>query len=101
MILDNIITICAIFGLAYLLKQSDGPWGIMAWIRNKLMKNKYVGVFFFKLLDCWYCTGCWAGAVVYLLHEKSWHVNLFILWVLAGGASSLILNAVLEKLWQE
>lgn len=101
MILDSIITIMSIFGAAYFAKESSGPFGIMSLVRNKLISNKYIGVFFFKLFDCFFCTGCWSGGIIYLLHESEWHVNLFVLWVLAGGAISFILNAILERLWRE
>lgn len=88
----------SMFGLTFLIKESDGPWGIMAWVRNKLMTNKYVGVFFFKLLECYFCVGFWAGIAVYLLSPRPWEVNILICFGLAGGATSLILNGVLMKL---
>jgi hypothetical protein len=88
--LDFLITVCAIFGLAFLLKESDGPWGIIAGSRNLLMRNKYVGVFFYKLLDCYFCIGCHCGWIVYLLHEHSYNWRSFILWTLGGGIISLL-----------
>lgn len=96
--MEIIFAILAIYGLSFLIKDSAGPWGIMSWLRSKLMNNKYVGVFFYKLLDCYFCVGCHAGWIVYLLHEKEWRINLLICWVLAGGAISLIMDAVLGKL---
>jgi len=96
--LDCIITICAIFGLAFLLKESDGPWGVVAWLRNKLMKNEHVGVFFYKLLGCYFCLGFHCGWIAYLLHEPSFTIQFFILWGLAGGIISLIFDALLSKL---
>ena len=96
--LDCIITIVAIFGLAFLIKESDGPWGVIAWARNWLMTNKVVGVFFFKLLDCYFCLGFHCGWLVYLLHEQSWSLSFFILWGLAGGMLSLTFDMLLKKL---
>ena len=98
--LDCIIVICAIFGLAFLIKENDGPWGIIAKSRNFLMSNKYVGVFFYKLLDCYFCLGCYCGSIIYLLHEKYWTIQLFILWALAGGIISLFMSALISKLYQ-
>lgn len=95
-----LINLFAIFGLAFLIKESDGPWGIMAWIRNKLIDNKYVGVFFFKLLDCYFCMGCHCGWIVYLLTVNVYAWQFFILWTLAGGTISLIIDALLSKLHQ-
>jgi hypothetical protein len=96
-----IVSILAIYGLAFFVKESDGPWGIMNWIRRQLLSNKYVGVFFFKLLDCYFCTGCWAGLAVYLLSAEHIKLTEAVVWVLAGGASSLILDAVLTRLHRQ
>jgi hypothetical protein len=96
--MEIIIYIFAIYGLAFAIKESDGPWGVMALIRNKLMQNKHVGVFCYKLLDCYFCLGCHCGWIIYLLSAKEWHLNLLICWSLAGGVISLILDAVLTRL---
>lgn len=96
--MDLIISILSIFGLAFFFKESDGPWGIMAWSRSKLMNNKYVGVFFYNLLNCYFCLGCHCGWLVYLLQAPTYSVQFFILWTLAGGVISLILDGVLSKL---
>jgi len=98
MILFNLL---AIFGLAFLIKESDGPWGIMAWIRNKLMRNKYVGTFFYKLLECYFCIGFHCGWIVYLLSAETPRWNFLILWGLAGGIFSLILDAALMRLYSQ
>jgi hypothetical protein len=96
--LDCIITICAIFGLAFLLKESDGPWGLIGKGRNLLLTNKHVGVFFYQLLDCYFCLGFHCGWIAYLLHEHHYSLQFFILWGLAGGIISLTFNALLSKL---
>lgn len=96
--LDAIIVVCAIFGLAFLLKESDGPWGLIGRARNILLNNKHVGVFFFKLLDCYFCLGFHCGWIVYLLHESHYSVHFFILWGLAGTMISLTFNSLLSKL---
>jgi len=96
--MNLVISILAIFGLAFLIKESDGPWGIMSWMRNKLMANKYVGVFFYKLLSCYFCVGFHCGWIVYLLQADSYKIQFFILWGLAGAAVSLILDGVVAKL---
>ena len=96
--LEVIITIFAIPGLAFLLKDSDGPWDIMNWFRRTIFNNKYVGVFFVKLFDCYFCVGCHAGWIVYLLYL--FH-QFFILSVLAGGTICLIFDAVLSRLHRQ
>ena len=96
-----LIQVLAIFGLAFLLKESAGPFDIMDWLRNVLMRNKYVGVFFYKLLSCYFCVGCHCGWIVYLLSEESYSWQFFALWTLAGGVISLTLDAVLTRLHRE
>ena len=99
--IETIVTLLAIYGLAFLIKDSAGPFDIMDWMRRTLMQNKYVGVFFFKLFDCYFCVGCHCGWIVYLLSHRSYSWQFFILWTLAGGIISLMMNAVLSRLHRE
>jgi hypothetical protein len=98
--MEIIIYLLAIFGLAFLIKESDGPWGMMNWLRNRLMQNSHVGVFFYKLLSCYFCVGFHCGWIVYLLSVDSsrWEWQFFILWGLAGAAISLIFDGLLTRL---
>ncbi len=96
--LDVIIAVCAIFGLAFFIKETEGPWGVMSWVRNKLMRNDHVGVFFIKLLECYFCLGFHCGWIVYLLANDHWSVQFFILWGLAGGVISIMMDALLTRL---
>ncbi len=96
-----LISLLAICGLAFLLKDSAGPFDIMDWIRRKLFANKYLGVFFFKLFECYFCLGCHCGWIVYLLSYQSYKWQFFILWTLAGGIISLMMSAVLDRLHRE
>ena len=96
-IMNALIAFLAVFGLAFLMKESDGPFGVVNWARSALMRNKYVGVFFFKLFDCYFCVGCHCGWIVYLLSQDSYTWQFFTLWTLAGGVISLILNKFLTS----
>jgi hypothetical protein len=96
-----VLQLLAIFGLAFLIKESAGPFDIMDWIRNQLMRNKYVGVFFYKLLSCYFCVGCHCGWIVYLLSAETYSWQFFALWTLTGGAVSLMLDAVLSRLHRQ
>lgn len=96
----TLLIILAIFGLAFLIKDSNGPFDIMSNLRRALMQNKYVGVFFFKLFECYFCIGCHCGWIVYLLSHEHYSWQFFILWTLAGGTISLIIDALLSKLHQ-
>lgn len=99
--MNLVISIFAIYGLAFLIKESDGPWGVIAWLRNRLIRTKWVGVFFYKLLNCYFCVGCHCGWIVYLLSAESYKWQFFILWALAGGTACLILDAIHTRLLRE
>lgn len=94
-----IIQLLAIYGLYFFLSNSDGPFGIMSLIRNKLMLNKYLGTFFYKLFDCPFCCGIHVGYIIYLLttNVKEWSFYNLIAWAFAGGALCYILTIVLEN----
>lgn len=99
--MELVISFFAIFGLAFLLKDSDGPWGIMNWFRRTLFNLPKVGSFFIKLFDCYFCLGCHCGWIIYLLSAPSFSWQFFVIWTLAGGAISLILEAALSRLQRE
>lgn len=98
--MEIIICLLAMYGLVFLIKESDGPWNLMSRFRNALMRNKYVGVFFYKLLSCWFCAGCHAGYIVYLLYTPfhNWAIGNFIIWSLSGGTFCIIITSILSKL---
>jgi hypothetical protein len=96
--LETIIVIFAIYGLAHAIKETDGPWNLIGRWRNLMMRIPFIGVQFFKLLDCYFCLGFHCGWIVYLLAEQDYKWQFFILWGLAGASLSLILNALLTKL---
>lgn len=91
-----LISLLAIVGLIFFLKEADGPFGILNFIRNVLLSNKYVGVFFYKLLSCYFCTGCYVGVIIYLLSSnQTFYFNELIIWFFAGGATGLLFNKLL------
>ena len=100
LVMEIIIYLLSMFAISFLIKESSGPFDLMSKLRNKLMTNKYVGVFFYKLFSCYYCVGCHGGWIVYLLANEysTWKITTCILWMLCGGAISLLLSSVFEKL---
>jgi hypothetical protein len=99
--MNIVILICAVYGFMFAIKETDGPWGVMNWFRRILLSNKYVGVFFYKLLNCAYCSGAWSGVIVYLLTTQCIKLNELLIWGLAGGTICLIIDGVLAFLHRE
>ena len=91
--LDTIITILSFYGLTFAIQNSD----LLSRPRNWIMRHS---VFMFQLLSCSFCTGYWVGLIIYLLHEKEWHGNLFLIWGLASASISYIINAVVDRLFR-
>jgi len=95
--MQYIITILAIYSLAHLIRNISGPFNIIGLIRNKLMNNYYVGVFFYKLLSCGYCTGFNCGYMVYMLQYNDFNIRNLIIWGLVGAISVYMFDALTER----
>jgi hypothetical protein len=91
-----VIYLLAMIAISFIIKELDGPFDILAKTRNWLMLNKFVGVFFYKLFECYFCCGFWSGLIVYLLQMDVFHLREFILFGLAGALISLVFNKFLE-----
>lgn len=92
----NIIDLLVIISLTYLIVNIEGPFGIFSKIRNLLLNNKYVGVFFYKLLSCYFCSGFWSGIIFCVLFKTLLIINI-IYFGLLGAIISLITLNILNK----
>lgn len=99
--MNVIIALLAIYGFAFAVKETDGPWNIIGCSRNWLMKLPLVGVQFYKLLSCYYCAGVWSGLVIYLITQNDYKWGWAVCWALAGGAWCVILDAIHTRLLRE
>jgi hypothetical protein len=97
---ETIITILSIYGLAFILKEKEGPFGLISKLRNFLFTRKSLGVFFYNLFDCYLCLGTHCGYLIYLIKTpiQHYHISQFILYALAGGVICLLIDAILIKL---
>ena len=92
--LHTIIILCSFYAITFIAKQSilfDKP---RIWLIRK-------SVFFYYLFECWFCTGYWAGLIVYLLSFSQFDFREFILFGLAGASVSYIIDIVLQRLMRE
>jgi hypothetical protein len=96
-----IIYLLSVFGLSYLIKEVNGPFNIISLFRNKLMMNKYIGVFFFQLFDCFYCIGFHSGWIMYIANFKNWQWYFLPIYGLVGAAWSLIVGLLLQRITEE
>jgi hypothetical protein len=99
----TILSILAIFSISFAIKEIDGPFGIIAKSRNRLMSLPRVGIFFYQLLECYFCLSCHSGWMVYLLSTPiaAWTPPNLILWIFAGGMIGILGDASLSRLQKD
>lgn len=96
-----IINIVAIWALAFMLRETDGPFNLISRGRNYLFRNQYIGTYFYSLLQCYFCMGAYSGAFIYLLSQSEWSISGMMLWMLAGSGIAYIINGLVERLYHE
>jgi len=92
--LNDLIIIISMYGLSFILKDSD----IFSGIRNLLMRNKYCGIFFYGLFSCYACVGFWSGIIIFGLYISNIIYLKMLIWGFAGTAISFVLNNFVSKL---
>lgn len=96
--MNIIIVISAICSLSFFIQNLSGPFNIFGLTRNLLLKNKYLGLFFYELLSCPWCIGFHSGYAVYLLQVSNFNIRNFILFGLAGSAINALFSIIYKKL---
>ena len=90
----NLLLINAI---AFIIADLEGPFGIFSKIRNKILLNKIVGVFFYKLLSCYFCIGFWCGIIVFFINGPIYSFIPMILYGLIGSIWSLLVSKIILR----
>jgi hypothetical protein len=98
---QTLLILFSIYGITHLLKDNSGPFGVLSWARNTLIRNSLVGTFFFGLFECVFCVGCHAGWIVYFLSGQVFQIQSLVLWILMGGTIGMIMDGIINKLFQE
>jgi hypothetical protein len=74
----------AVWRVAHLLSQEDGPFDIVFKVRRAVGQG-----FLGSLLDCFYCLSLWIAAPFAFLLARDW-IAWIVTWLaLSGGASIL------------
>jgi hypothetical protein len=95
-----IIYLLSMVALSFFIKEISGPFNIFGYFRNILMRNKYIGTFFYKLLSCPFCLGFHAGYLVYLLQCTNFDIRQFILYGLAGSTIVALSDLIFVKQYE-
>lgn len=99
--MNIVLLLLATYSLAFILKEKDGPFGIINWLRRRLFNLPVVGAFFIQLFECPLCLGFWCSVVLYLLTVQPIKITDLLVCGLAGGTFCLILNAILLRLYRD
>ena len=99
--MEILIDLLATFGLCLCVKEMDGPFNLISKWRNLMMRLPLIGVQFYNLLNCYYCTGCWCGGIIYLIGHDSYKLGEGACYVFAGGAFCMLVNGISLKLFKE
>jgi hypothetical protein len=91
----------ATFGLNFMLRNADGPLGIIARWRNWMMRIPWLGVQFMNWTSCAFCSGIWCAAVIFWISVDGKTLGQAVTWILAGGAACLLIESVLNRLNRE
>ncbi len=90
----TILYCLSIYGLAFIIKEKDGPFNVILKLRTLLFKLN----FFVELFSCYACLGAWCGAAIYLITTASFNYKILILNILGGAMISFIMDLVTEAL---
>jgi hypothetical protein len=74
----------AVWRVAHLLSQEDGPFDLVARFRKALGNG-----FFGSLLDCFYCLSIWIAAPFAFYLCRTWAEGILVWLALSGGACLL------------
>ena len=77
----------AVWRLAHLLSQEDGPFDLVFKLRTKAGQR-----FFGRLLDCFFCLSLWLAVPFAYLLSTDWFTSI-VSWLALSGAASLLFKA--------
>ncbi len=76
-----LIAVLAVWRLSHLLAREDGPWGLVAGLRERLGEG-----FWGQLLDCFQCLSLWLAVPFAFFVGGTWPERLVAWLALSGGA---------------
>ena len=82
-----ILSIFGVWQITHLLHGEEGPWAVLARLRELLKKS-----FLRKAVFCFYCMSMWVAFPVAVGIGETWPEK-GLLWVALAGASSLLERA--------
>ena len=86
-----ILGLLAVWRITHLLNQEDGPWDVLARLRQAV-GNGFLG----GLLDCFYCLSLWIAAPFATLLGANVPEKL-LLWPALSGAAILLERITAQK----
>lgn len=88
-----ILSVFAIWRIAYMITKEDGPFNIFTNLQNFLYKINIQ--FFIKLTECFYCLSIWISAIFSVFLANN--ILEFILYTLSLSTLSIIVEKYLDE----
>lgn len=98
--METLLTLFCIAGLAFAVKELEGPFGLLSKLRNLLSRLPLIGTTIFHLLSCNFCLGLWCSAAVYLVTNPFNTPNFsdFMVWTFGGAMFNSVFSKFVENL---
>jgi hypothetical protein len=77
----------AVWRVAHLLSQEDGPFDLVFKLRTMAGQS-----FFGRLLDCFFCLSMWLAVPIAYLVSRDWFTGI-VSWLALSGSASLLFKA--------
>ena len=79
-----ILATLAVWRIAHLLAEEDGPWDLVVRLRSALGAT-----FLGRLMDCFYCLSLWISLPLAIWLSQGW-IGLLLHWQALSGAACLL-----------
>ncbi len=96
--METLLMLLAVVGISTGLSQTEGPFGLAAWLRGLLVKVPVIGSLLVSILSCNFCLGFWSSFIVFLLTGGNVaSLGDMAIWMFAGGAFNSAFNTIIDR----
>jgi hypothetical protein len=98
--MEIVLMLLCIAGLAFAIKQVEGPFNLFDKFRNLVARIPVLGPMVFHVLMCNFCLGLWASVGLYLATNAigTWSMGDLVVWAFGGGMFNSLFCKLMDKL---
>lgn len=90
---DIFLFITCVISLSFFISNIEGPFGFFSKLRNRILNNKYLGLQFFKLMECPWCLGFHSGYIIGII-LFGFSIDKIFLLGLSGSTIMALFNLI-------